>query len=285
MIAAVKRGLTLLLTGCLLLAAAPAADAAAHRQTNTTLLGEYGWFADQPCQDHFTTAGGPLRGVADITPAAGSTLQADDGSVLDVQVVQTPDGDVVWGVAPRQPCTQTQPWQSESVRVGLTYQASMYTITAPSTGPVGSIAGYRPTRHPSLASAQHALGRAHVHRARSGCKAIWPKLGLTIWFVTYGGGDQCDDGFAQSATVRGPRLDDWVVKVGSRAAVGTRVTADYLDNLGVLASVKDIKAGWVALARLWLPYGEAGYYPSVAAHRGPGGYINRLDIWIGQAGD
>jgi hypothetical protein len=114
---------------------------------------------------------------------------------------------------------------------------------------------------------------------------VWPKLGLTIQFVTYGSGDWCGDGFAQSATIRGPRLDDWAVKIGHRDSVGSRVTVDYLDDLGVLATVRTIEKGWVALARQFLPYGDAGYYASVAAHRGPGGYINRLDVWIGQAGD
>lgn len=285
MIAAAVRILSSLIAACLLLAGASVAQGAASREANTMLLGEYGWFSADACQAQTTTAAGPLLGVSNVTPADGSTIAADDGSVLDVSVAQSPSGSVTWTVTPRAPCNQTGPWQSESVRVGLTYRADKYTITAPSTGPLRSIAGYHPASHPSLASAQRALGRAHIHRGRSACNAVWPKLGLTISFVTYGGGDWCDDGLAQSATIRGARLEDWAVKVGHRASIGSHVTVDYLDDLGVLATVRSIERGWVALARQFLPYGDAGNYASVAAHRGRGGYIDRLDLWIGQAGD
>ena len=261
------------------------ASAAARPQTNTTLVGQFGRFHADGCNAQTVTGAG-LTGIGNITPANGTVLDTeDDGGQLDVTVNRTPEGDITWTAAPRQPCDRTGSWQSEATLVGLTYRTSRYTITAPTTGPIRSIAGYYPWRHPSPAAAQRALGRAHIHTVRYGCRLTWPRLGLTIDFVNYGGGDACHDGYAQSAFIRGPRISRWAVKVGNRPAVGDQVTVSYLANAGLLADVDDIPAKTVALARQYIPYGDDGYYASVAGRYNGKGYIARLDMWIGTGGD
>jgi len=279
------RAFLLTVVAACLLSAAATAHGAARQQTNTTLVGQYGPFHADACAAHTVTAPGPINGLGNVTPAAGSVLLTEDGKPLDVSAGRTDSGGYAWTIAPRQPCDQTGAWQSEPARLGFTYRASRYTITAPATGPLRSIAGYYPDRDPSPAGAQRALGRAHIHKVRYGCRLTWPKLGLNIDFVNYGGGDPCRDGYAQSAAIRGPRLGRWAVKVGDRAAVGDQVTVAYLQDAGLLASVRAIDPRTVALARIFLPYGDNGYYATVAGHYNRDHYIDRLSLWIGRGGE
>ncbi len=249
----------------------------------------------------------PFPGRADdligTYPDASDSL-ADAGAYgvgLQVQSVDVTDGSVSWVVGPTPAgCAETNEWafdepwdwQTERQPWRLYFRDHRYAIHVNErSGKVLSVAGLKTaplTRSysPTIRRARRLWGRPSGLRAvgsggprPTACFARWPRLSLRASFVNYGGTGACRNGFLQALSIAGRNAREWVAVIGSQT-LGREIDTSYLSAYDV--GVRNGRA-WT-LAETFIPYGDAGYYPSVTA-RLDGGRISGFDAWIGAGGD
>lgn len=105
----------------------------------------------------------------------------------------------------------------------------------------------------------------------------WDRIGLKITFVNWGGNNACRHGFVQAADITKPRL--WAMVVGQRPGIVETSQPEYLASRG---RTVDSDEGW-GLAEVFIPYGDADYYPSLTAFGDE--RITRYRVWVGAGGD
>ena len=236
-----------------------------------------------------TRATRPLR----FTPPVGANV----GMYVDLLVTDTEvaDGRARWTVQPPgYECAvhaddPSWSWAGERRGWGLTYREPAYVVRASRWGGVRSIAGWRVDRRtrrsaPTIRKARRHFGRpSSISRDATSCHAHWRRMRLTMVFVNYGGRHPCRHGFAQAGFVRarGPRRT-WTVLVGDRPGVAAGTRRGFLDY--ALIGEPGRTRGYWTLAEVFLPYGDPGYYPSVAAIFDRRARVSAFELWIGAGG-
>jgi hypothetical protein len=233
--------------------------------------------------------------------AGDSLYDAGDYSVdLQIQTVDVADGLVRWVVAPTAgSCAETNEWavdeawgwRTERQPWRLYFKDDRYAIHVDkNSGTVLSVAGLKTaprTRSysPTIRRARRQWGRPKGIRAAGGgprpnaCFARWPKLSLRAAFVNYGGAGACRHGYLQAFSVAGRNARQWVAVIGPQT-LGRGIDTSYLNAYDI---GRRSGQAWT-LIETYIPYGDAGYYPSVSA-RLQGGHISGFDAWIGAGGD
>jgi hypothetical protein len=106
---------------------------------------------------------------------------------------------------------------------------------------------------------------------------------LTIDFLNLGLGNPCRHGYVQSGSVRGPDAAKWTGVVAGDAGVALGTTDAFLDS-ELVGEPGPTDRAWT-LADVFIPYGEAGYYPSLSALLSRGGAVRGYEFWVGAGGD
>ena len=237
-----------------------------------------------------TRAVEPLR----VIPSVGTHVGDLDDIVLTNAGVAA--GRVEWTMQPTQSeCDlyaddPTWSWATEERSWGLTYRERAYVIRASAHNGIRSIAGFRVngrTRNsaPTIRKARRRLGRpSSLQRNDVSCRAKWERLALTIHFVNFGLGNPCRVGFAQWGRAHASgESARWTAVVNRAAGVAVDTTKEFLEY-EMIGEPSDTARYWT-LADVWIPYGDAGYYPSLSARLSTGGRVRGFEFWIGAGGD
>ena len=224
---------------------------------------------------------------------------ADVGSFGDSLIVtdaRLGGGQVTWTVHPAAPsCAlyQSDPlwsWSTDRRPWAVTHRDSAYVIRARRRGGVRSIAGFRVdgyTRRsaPTITKARRFFGKPSSLRRsyRVACRARWNRIGLTIDFINLGGRNPCRHGYLQAGRVRGNTSPRWTAVVGRDSGVAVGTTDVFLDYERI-GEPGDTDRAWT-LAKVFIPYGEPGYYPSLSALLSRAGAVGGFEFWVGAGGD
>jgi hypothetical protein len=181
-------------------------------------------------------------------------------------------------------------WASQKRSWSVTYRERSYVIRSSAHNGIRSIAGFRVNGRtfksaPTIRKARRRLGRpSSLRRNHESCRARWDRLGLTISFVNFGLANPCRRGFAQWGRVRarGERAP-WTAVVDDAPGVAIGTTEAFLDY-ETIGESSETDGSWT-LADVWIPYGDADYYPSLSARLGAGGRVRGFEFWIGAGGD
>jgi hypothetical protein len=227
-------------------------------------------------------------------PAVGEDVGYVDSIIVTSATLG--GGHVVWTAQPTaEECDYHKDdpswaWSTEETAWGVTHRASAYTIRASRHRGIRSIAGFRVdhlTRKsaPTIRKARRHFGKPSSLRRRYGvsCRARWDRIGLTIDFLNLGIGNPCRHGFVQAGQVRGPAASKWTAVVASDPGVALGTTEDFLDH-ELIGEPGESAQVWT-LADVFVPYGDAGYYPSLSALLNRGGDVRGFDFWVGAGGD
>jgi hypothetical protein len=181
-------------------------------------------------------------------------------------------------------------WSTDDRPWAVAHRTSAYTIRASRHDGTRSIAGFRVNRYtrrtaPTIRRARRHFGKPSSLRRRYGvgCRARWKRIGLTIDLINLGGRHPCRHGFVQAGRVRGPAASRWTVLVANDPGVALGTTAAFLDAESV-GEPGDSHRTWT-LADVWIPYGDAGHYPSVSALLSRRGAVAGFEFWVGAGGD
>lgn len=181
-------------------------------------------------------------------------------------------------------------WSTGEQSWSVTYRKSAYTIRASPRGGIRTIGGFRVrpyTRRsaPTIRRARQHFGRPSSLRRRYGvgCRARWNRIGLTIDVINLGGRDPCRHGFVQVGHVRGGAASKWTALVANDPGVVLGTSDAFLEEELVGESGETGRA-WT-LAEVFIPYGDAGYYPSLSAILDRGGTVRGFEFYVGAGGD
>jgi hypothetical protein len=258
------------------------------------------------CSSAQVTARVAAGQVVRAQPDEGDSVGVD-AEVLDVAVG---DGRIVWTVGPNaDTCSLNDSldgpgswtWSTWDDQVWeVVYRRRVYAIKATRFDGVRSIAGFRVSPHgrrsiPTVRRAKRAFGQPGSIRrgpgnSRVACTARWRRLGLTAVFVNYGGHPPCRFGHLQTATVSGPRAADWAAIIGRQAGTTTGTSLAFLERRFIGDHDEFGGRRWT-LAEVWLPYGDAGFYPAVSATFSGRGRLRGINVvrgfefYIGAGGD
>ena len=241
----------------------------------------------------FSTATRAIEPLSLIPPVGTPVGDLDDIFVTNAGVAA---GRVEWTMQPTQnECDlyandPSWSWATEERSWGLTYRERAYVIRASAHSGIRSIAGFRVngvTRKsvPTIRKARRHLGRpSSLRRNDVSCRAKWERLALTIHFVNFGLGNPCRVGFAQWGRVHaGGESARWTALVNRAAGVAVDTTQEFLEY-EMIGEPSETARYWT-LADVWIPYGDAGYYPSLSARLSAGGRVRGFEFWIGAGGD
>jgi hypothetical protein len=280
--------------GVLVVFAAAAADAKPRLESTRVQFGVVARVQGAGCAPAaFSTA---TRAIEPLTliPSVGDYV----GDFEDIIVTNAGigAGRVEWTMQPTQDeCDlyaddPSWSWASEERSWGLTYRERAYVIRSSAHNGIRSIAGFRVngrTRKsaPTIRKARRRLGRpSSLRRNDVSCRAKWERLALTIYFVNFGLGNPCRVGFAQWRRVHASgEPARWTAVVGRDPGVAADTTEEFLEY-EMIGEPSD-RAGYWTLADVWIPYGDAGYYPSLSARLSAGGRVRGFEFWIGAGGD
>jgi hypothetical protein len=220
--------------------------------------------------------------------------------VLAVEVVGRR---VTWKVGPdAETCAAMQgdewSWSTGDASFAAAYRDRLYVIRATRRNGVRSVAGlrtkWRGRQGPSLSAAKRVFGRPTQiqgsHWGRDICYVTWAPLGLRAVFANFAGRPACRAGWFQTARISGPRARQWAVAINGNESVATVDTSLRYLREEALARYDYLGEVW-ALSHDWLPYGEAGYYPTVSARLAysddwdGGNPVRGFGLYIGAAGD
>ncbi len=181
-------------------------------------------------------------------------------------------------------------WSTDQRAWAVTHRTSAYTIRASPRGGVRSIAGFRVNGYtrrtaPTIRRARQHFGRPTSLRRRYGvaCRAQWKRIGLTIDLLNLGGRHPCRYGFVQAGRVSGPAASRWTVLIANQPGVALGTTEDFL-AAELVGEPGESRSTWT-LAEVWIPYGDAGYSPSVSARLNRHGAVAGFEFWVGAGGD
>ena len=266
----------------------------------------------------FETVGGVGCSTATISAVISGSdvvrVQPEEGDSVGISAavlrVNVADDRVTWTIGPTEStCSlnasiyESNQWDWKTWNDAswhILFRDRLYGITASPTKGVRSIAGFRVVPRgrsysPTLRRARRALGRpTSVRRGRGVyndvCWARWTHLGLRATFVNFGLGPPCSKGLLQLARIEGAQTRRWVATVGRTPGFMAGTSLDYLEDLGVGSQDSVGRRLWT-LADRFLPYGSAGYVPTVSAiFTGSGRLrgtdtIRGFDLYVGAAGD
>jgi hypothetical protein len=241
----------------------------------------------------FSTATRAIQPLS-LTPSMG--IDVGDLDEIVVTNARVAAGRVEWTMQPTQEeCDLyaddlSWSWDSEERSWGVTYRERAYVIRSSAHNGIRSIAGFRVNGRtlksaPTIRKARRRLGRpSSLRRDHESCRARWERVGLTIYFVNYGLGNPCRLGFAQWGRVRASgEPARWTAVVGGGPGVAAGTTEEFLDY-ELIGEPSETEGYW-SLADVWIPYGDAGYYPSLSARLSGGGRVSGFEFWIGAGGD
>lgn len=181
-------------------------------------------------------------------------------------------------------------WSTDERSWAVTYRASAYTIRASRRNGVRSIAGFRVNGYtrrtaPTITRARRHFGKPSSLRRRYGvaCRAQWKHIGLTIDLINLGGRHPCRYGLVQAGRVRGPAASRWTALIADDPGIALGTTERFLAAESVGESGPSASR-WT-LAEVWIPYGDAGYSPSVSALLNRQGAVAGFEFWVGAGGD
>jgi hypothetical protein len=83
--------------------------------------------------------------------------------------------------------------------------------------------------------------------------------------------------------VRATKDPNWTAVVAGDAGVGVG-TADEFLNESMIGWPGATDEAW-ALAEIYIPYGDAGYYPSLVALLNARGAVTGFGFWVGAGGE
>ena len=132
--------------------------------------------------------------------------------------------------------------------------------------------------HAEYGKAVYALGEPTrvVNPDSPTCSATWRSLSLVIHFTSFGGGDSCSDGLAQSAVIRGPAArKSWRtqrgLRVGDRLARLERLYPNARKKPGARVVVYQRDPG----------LGDGAIVTAILRHK----RVASFRLWLGGAGD
>jgi hypothetical protein len=295
----------ILAVGVVLSVAAPSSQAAPRETLETVRHGIFETANGIGCSTAAISTTISGSDVVRVQPEEGDSVGID-AAVLRVDVT---DGRVTWTVGPTPSvCSLNasiyesdrwtwKTWDDASWRV--LSRDRLYAIKASPTKGVRTIAGFRVTFSrsyaPTLRRARKALGRPTSVRAGRGayndvCWARWARLGVRATFANFGLGPPCRRGLLQLARIEGAQARHWVAAIGRSPGTMVGTSLDYLEDLGVGSQDSAGRRLWT-LAERYLPYGSAGYFPTVSAIFTGDGRLRGtdtvlgFDLYIGAAGD
>ena len=299
----------------LILALALSATAVAkpRRSVESVSTTAPGQLAGIGCSTASFTASVPAeaRRIIGVSPAVGAALDGDiggddDASDLRVTDVTTGLGRATWTIGPTpQECASGDAtygpggwsWSTYLETFAVDYLARGYAIEATLHDGVESIAGFRVSSSrrywPTIRKARRAFGSASriwLDRYKT-CHVHWRRLGIAAIFVNFGIQPACRHGFLQTLSIRGPNARDWIATVDGQPGVAVGTSYGSLDD-GARRLARDPRnpRAWT-LADRWLPYGDAGYFPTVSAVFAGRGPLRRdtavvgFELYIGAGGD
>ncbi len=140
------------------------------------------------------------------------------------------------------------------------------------------LGGWHVGAHPEYPKAVYALGTpSHVKNPDiPGCAATWANLGLKIQFESFGGGQSCADGRAQSAVVKGHRG-----RVTWRTQRGLRVGDSYRKLKRLYPNARRKPGARVIVYQREPAIGDGSIIIAVLRHH----RVASFRLWLGGAGD
>jgi hypothetical protein len=227
-------------------------------------------------------------------PAVGDDIGSIDSIVVTAATLG--GGQVSWTAQPTaEECDYYKEdpswvWSSAETAWGVTQRASAYTIRASRHGGIRSIAGFRVDRltrksAPTIRKARRRFGKPSSLRRRYdvSCRARWDRIGLTIDFLNLGIGSPCRHGFVQAGQVKGPAASKWTAVVVGAPGVALGTTEGFLES-ELIGERGETPHAWT-LADVFIPFGDAGYYPSLSALLNRRGAVRGFDFWVGAGGE
>jgi hypothetical protein len=251
---------------------------------------------------------------ADIRGSRAVLVAPQEGDVVggsaDVLGVAVAGGRVLWTVGPdAETCALNDSaygagnwswstWDDEVWEV--VYRRRVYAIRASRYDGVKSIAGFRVsprTRRstPTVSRVKRAfVSPGSIRRGRGNrrwaCTARWRRLGLTAVFVNYGLSPPCRSGYLQTVTISGPRATTWAAVIAGRPGTTPGTSLGFLERELNGDEDRFGRRRW-PLSEIWLPYGDAGFYPAVSVRFSGRGHLRATDLvrgfelYIGAGGD
>jgi hypothetical protein len=288
---------SVLFVGTLLTAQLLVATAAAARPRLENVQVRYGVVAE--LSGVGCTAATLHRALAGSAPLRFEPSLGEDVSEFDSIIVTAAtlgEGRVSWTAQPTaEECEYYKEdpawaWSTDERAWGVTHRARAHTIRASRHGGIRSIAGFRVDRltrssAPTIRRARRHFGKPSSLRRRYdvSCRARWKRLGLTIDFLNLGLSSPCRHGYLQAGYVKGPEAARWTAVVAGDPGVALGTTDAFLDSEFV-GEPGETDQAWT-LADVYIPYGEAGYYPSLSALLNPSGAVRGYEFWVGAGGD
>jgi hypothetical protein len=240
-----------------------------------------------------------VRSASGEVPLSFDPAVGDDVGFVDSVIVTAATlggGQASWTVHPTaEECAfyETDPswtWSTDERPWSVMYRTSAYTIRASRRGGILSIGSFRVdlyTRRsaPTIRRARRHFGKPSSLRRRYGvgCRARWNRIGLTIDLINLGGRRPCRHGFVQAGRVTGRAASRWTAVVANDPGVALGTTDDFL-NEELVGEPGETRRTWT-LAEVFIPYGDAGYYPSLSALLNPRSRVTGFEFWVGAGGD
>lgn len=140
------------------------------------------------------------------------------------------------------------------------------------------LGGWHVSAHPQYGKAVFALGQPTkvVNPDIPNCSASWNSLSLVIDFASFGGGDSCSDGLAQSAVVRGP-----AARRSWRTQRGLRVGDPYKRLTRLYPHARRKPGARVIVYQRDPDVGDGSIITATVRHK----RVTSLRLWLGGAGD